>query len=282
MLKRQFQNSASCAEMTDKINALLNSENSLTSVINNKTTNENTDPILFEWLADLVEEVVYIDSSSIMSDAYFEYIFEGFPHDLLPDFLKNNETSPQINSIQQVSDMADYEQHRQSFENQFAPPIDFTLIPNVKNVIPRPVGRFKWREEVLLIPSANKTDLPLTLKIPVVPLSIPLSIFSLEDFRKWAFEKHIDLNGVNLADVNGELTKRINLLSGMPFEGSIWPPLQRHARSRYFNRLSALFALCLFSYRDDIELAVALMFCISKFTTKRISRNFGLIIKEKF
>ena len=244
--------------------------------------NENTDQILFEWLADLVEEVVYIDSSSIMSDAYFEYMFEEVPHDLLPDFLKNNEKSPQINSIQQVSDKADYEQHQHSFENQFAPPIDFPLILMEKYVITRQEGRIQWREEVLLIPSSYKTDLPLTLKILVAPLSIPLSIFSLEDFRKRAVEKHIDLEGVNLGDVNGELTKRINLLSGMPFDSSIWPPLQRHARLRNCNRLSALFALCLFSYRDDIEFAVALMFCISKLTTKRISRNFGLIMKGKF
>ena len=178
--------------------------------------------------------------------------------------------------------MAYNEQHPQSFKTQFAPPIDLPLIPMETNVIPRPEGQLKWREEVLLIPSLNKTDLPLTLKIPVVPLSIPLSNFSLEDFRKWASEKHIDLEGVNLADVNGELTKRINILSGMPFDGSILPPLQRHAHSRYCNRLSALFALCLFSYRDDIKLAVALMFCISKLTTKRISRNFGLIMKGKF
>ena len=98
------------------------------SVITNKTTNQNSDHILFEWLSSLVEDVVHIDSSSIMSDAYFEYMLEGFPNDLIPDFLKNKETSPQINSIQQVSDMADYEQHQQRFENLFAPPIDLPLI----------------------------------------------------------------------------------------------------------------------------------------------------------
>ena len=74
--------------MTDEINALLECENSSMSVINNKTTNENTDTILFEWLADFVDEVVYIESSSIMSDAYFEFMFEGFPKNLLPDIFE--------------------------------------------------------------------------------------------------------------------------------------------------------------------------------------------------
>lgn len=122
----------------------------------------------------------------------------------------------------------------------------------------------------------------LTLKIQVVPVYSPLSNYSIENFRKWVVEKHIDLEDVHLADMNGELTKQIYISSEMQFDGHICPLLQRHAYSHYSNRLSVLFALCLFSHRDDMELAVALMICISKLTTKQISRNFGLIMKAKF
>ena len=68
--------------------------------------------------------------------------------------------------------MADIEQKPSSSEIPFTAPINLPIIPMEKGVIPQAVGRIKWSGEIVLIPSANKTDLPLTLKIPICPLYI--------------------------------------------------------------------------------------------------------------
>lgn len=78
---------------------------------------------------------MYNERNSIMCDVYCELMIEGISKDILPDFLKNNDSALKINSIQQFSNMADLEQQPQSYKNQFAALIDLPLILIKKNLI---------------------------------------------------------------------------------------------------------------------------------------------------
>ena len=107
---------------------LVNCEDSTLTVSHKKLASENTDFILFEWLSKLVNEVVYIESSSLMCDAYLKLLTDGIPNDMLPFYLKDNDTSLQIESIQEFPDMAEIEQDPPSSEISLTAPMKLPFI----------------------------------------------------------------------------------------------------------------------------------------------------------
>ena len=128
-------------------------------------------------------------------------------------------------------------------------------------------------------------DPALMLRSLVTPyIHIPYPLIDFDKFDEFAVEKNISLTGVEKEDVSGELLKRVRLLRGELLEEDkeIWPPLRSPVNLKekhYSPSYIALFALTLYCYPNDMHLAEALIYCISKNSKEKI-RNLLLQIQR--
>ena len=153
---------------------------------------------------------------------------------------------------------------------------------------PDSVGEFKWKESVLLDRKRNDGDQPLTLKQPCEHVDFetinPFECLENEEFNNFAQSRNINLKNIDMDSLADELSKRQNLLRGKEFDNKVWIPLLQPCNSGDQKKILAFMALTVFCcMRDeqvDLNLAVALIYCISRVSAENIRSKLKKLIKS--
>ena len=134
-----------------------------------------------------------------------------------------------------------------------------TVTTTVNNLAP---GFFN--PEVNLLPG-GRGDRALIRRIPSVPMDVPNFRFDLQEFERFAANRHISLVGINVNELLDEIVKRSNVLKRR-LDGTdvVWEPLRHPVYRKYSRELIALMTLALHLFGNS-ELALMLIYCISKY-----------------
>ena len=152
---------------------------------------------------------------------------------------------------------------------------------------PDSFGNFNWKEPVLLDCKRNEGDQPLTLKQPREPVEFdsinPFDRLDNEEFNKFAQKHNMNLKHIDVDALADELCKRQNLLLGKEFDNKVWIPLLQPCNSGDQKKILAFMALTVFCcMRDeqvDLNLAVALIYCISRVSAENIRSKLKKLLK---
>ena len=153
---------------------------------------------------------------------------------------------------------------------------------------PDSFGVFHWKEPILYDPKRNDGDQPLTLKHLEESVEFeaidPFERLANEEFNKFAKKHNIDLKNIDLDSLSDELCKRQDFLRGQEFNNMVWKPLLEPCNCADQKKILAFMALTVFCCsRDeqvDLNLAVALIFCISRVSAETIRNKLKKLIKN--
>ena len=153
---------------------------------------------------------------------------------------------------------------------------------------PDSFGVFHWKESILYDPKRNDGDQPLTLKHLEEPVEFetidPFDRLANEEFNIFATKHNIDLKNIDLDALADELCKRQAFLRGQEFNNMVWKPLLEPCNCVDQKKILAFMALTVFCCsRDeqvDLNLAVALIFCISRVSSENIRSKLKKLIKN--
>ena len=105
-----------------------------------------------------------------------------------------------------------------------------------------------------------------------------------EEFNNFAQSRNINLKNIDMHSLADELSKRQNLLRGKEFDNKVWIPLLQPCNSGDQKKILAFMALTVFCcMRDeqvDLNLAVALIYCISRVSAENIRSKLKKLIKS--
>jgi hypothetical protein len=113
-------------------------------------------------------------------------------------------------------------------------------------------------------------DQPLVQRQPDTPIRFQINHTNEDDFRRFAADRNIRLERVNVVELIRQLDMRIRLLSGTSQgDNFLWAPLLKHVSTGLHRQVIALMTLALHLY-GNTELAYLLIFCVSKLSLIRI------------
>jgi len=175
-----------------------------------------------------------------------------------------------------VSDDASSGEEYQPPVRQVAnPPVaaDDTALPNLP-------ARIRFNEVVLL--RGGQGDASLIRRTPLVPIQTPNFSFEPEVFARFAADRHVSLEGIDVNELLLELLKRRRVLSGnLNRTDIVWPPLRLPVFRQPSRELIALMTLALHMFGNS-ELALWLIYCISKYQKATLRKLMSEIFDDLF
>jgi len=148
-----------------------------------------------------------------------------------------------------------------------------TALPNVPS-------RRRFHEFIVL--PGGHGDAPLFRRTPSVPIQIPNIRLNLEEFERFAADRHVSLVGIDYNQILVEILRRTNVLRGGLYgREHVWPPLHHPVFRKPSRELIALmtFALHLFG---NTEIALLLIYCISKYQIATLRKFMSDIFDNRF
>jgi hypothetical protein len=141
--------------------------------------------------------------------------------------------------------------------------------------------RRSHNQAVILLPN-GRGDRALIRRMPSVPFDVPIFRFDIEEFERFAAQRHISLEGININELRDEIAKRVNVLTRR-LDGTdvVWEPLRRPVYRKYSRELIALMTLTLHLFGRS-ELALMLIYCISKYKKSTLHNLMNEIFSGRY
>lgn len=144
------------------------------------------------------------------------------------------------------------------------------------------VGRIRFQlPEIMLRRAQYHGCFDILRRKPFERVQIPDLQLNEEEFKAFYKSKQLFLDGVDIRGVFDELMDRVRFLRGEKTYQNLWRPV-REMEGLILKDYVALFAMALFYFPFDLDLAVALLFCVNRIGKADIRRRMKQIAKGQF